>query len=92
MKPFEQMTTDEISNELVKKEQELRLANEKLSVMEDEDNRLNKEKVRIANELSNLRIQILDNEKTLKKAQHNVKQIHSEKRELERLYWQKRNG
>lgn len=77
---YSEMGTDQLSNEIVVKEKELRVAQESLSVVETQDLEYSKQIAEIALKRKNLAVGIVQ-------AKHNVKKIHSELRELERLFW-----
>jgi len=82
---LENNTSDDLSNSIVEKEKELRAAMQSLSIVEEEDTRL-------ALEVAKLQLQRKQNQSGIIQGKHNVRRIMSEKRELERRFWDSRNN
>jgi hypothetical protein len=84
-KNYEEMNTDEISNEMVEIEKRLKASETANEILELED-------LRLAKEIAELQVKRKNIAPGLVQGKHNVKRLRSDKVILEKLYWRGRRG
>lgn len=83
MKPYDQMDTDELSNEMVAKQKELMAAETQNEILELED-------LRLAKEIAELSLKRKGIAPGLIQGKHSVRRIHCDLKILDKLYWKAR--